>query len=209
MKIVITSLLLLTLLVNCGPPPISAGDTSQTLDSLSQVISRQAASIDSLGIVINRLQTPAEVGAPSPSLSEADRAIQQMVYAMHKSWTDLPGSKDPNLILRHFMPRFITEAIAIKEDNTAEARSYTHEAFGSYLKDITKDKKLSYGFHNTDFLDIQTKGDYFNAVYTADIDVKSEGTLIRKLHAIVTMTGKRDGSEWKAAHYSWVEFQYE
>ncbi len=181
------------------------------MDSLTTVIEKQRVSIDSLGIVINRLQTPSseEETSTAPSLSAKDRAVQQMVYNMHKSWAELPGSKDPDLILQYFLPRFLTQAIAVKADNSAEARSYTHEDFDSYLKDIGKDKRSSYTFFNVDFLDIQTKGEYFNTVYTTDIDVKSDGELIHKVHVIVTVTGKRVDAAWKIAHYSWVEFQYE
>ncbi len=181
------------------------------VDSLIHLTEQQEVTIDSLGIVINRLQTPPaeEETSTAPSLSAKDRAVQQMVYNMHKSWAELPGSKDPDLILQFFLPRFLTQAIAVKADNSAEARSYTHEDFDSYLKDIGKDKRSSYTFFNVDFLDIQTKGEYFNTVYTTDIDVKSDGELIHKVHVIVTVTGKRVDAAWKIAHYSWVEFQYE
>ena len=170
----------------------------------------QQISIDSLNTIINSLEEKTVgLGYKGPSPGSDQQTIRQMVANMHVSWKELPELKDPQQILKYFMPTFMTSQIDIDVDNQGHVAAYTHEDYIQYLEEITSRKRFSVEFGDVTFLDIEVKDhDFFNVAYKCLLRRYKKDELTDTTSVIVTITGRKTEGEWKIANFSVVAFRY-
>ena len=177
---------------------------------LQSKIHLQQITIDSLNTIINgQGEQMAKVGNEVSALSSDEKAIRQMVSNMHVSWKELPEVRDPQQILKYFMPKFMTNQIDIAVDNHGHVAGYTHEDYSLYLEEIISRKRFSVEFGDVNFLDIEVKdGEFFNVAYKCLMRSYKKDELTNTSSVIVTITGRKIEGSWKIANYLVVAFSY-
>ncbi len=181
----------------------------QSVELQSQIHLQQTA-IDSLETVINGLeQQMAGSGHKLPAPGSDQQAIRKMVANMHVSWKELPERKDPQQILKYFLPKFMTSQIDIDMDNQGNVAGYTHEDYINFLEEVASRKRFSMEFGDVTFLDIEVKDhEIFNVAYKCLLRSYNKDELTDTSSVIVTITGRKTEGEWKIANYAVVTFRY-
>lgn len=145
-----------------------------------------------------------------PVVSKQEKAIQNMVFKMHKSWANLVKSKDPNEVIQFFNPKYLVSRISIDSDDKASVARFSHEDFKEYIEEtIIAVDGLSVEFADVDFLDIEIKENtYFNVAYKCVMGTYKDDRLQETNSILVTITGKNIEGTWGISSYSWVNFKY-
>ncbi len=177
---------------------------------LQSQIHLQQITVDSLHTEINHLEAGvANKNNKASKRSKDELALRQMVANMHVSWKELPEDKDPQQILKYFMPNFMTNMIGIDVDNQGHVAVYTHEDYIIYLEEIASRKRFGVEFGDVSFLDIEVKNrEFFNIAYKCLLRSYNKDKLTNTSSVIVNITGRKMEGEWKIANYSVVSFSY-
>lgn len=168
--------------------------------------------LDSLQSVNNVLNSRLDdlISTPAPSISPYEQNLVSMVHRMHADWKSLPKEKDIDAILQYFLPEFMVSQVAIDATNKGHLANYNKDEYTKHLKSITNQKGYSYEFGNVHFLDIEIKEqEFFNIAYKCSMRRYKDDQRMNTNSILVTMTGKKVDGEWKIAHYSLVNFQYQ
>jgi hypothetical protein len=178
--------------------------------SLQSEIHLQQTAIDSLNTVINELEQKLASGSThTRELSADEKELRQLVHNMHTSWKDLVTSRDPQVILDYFLPRFMANQIDIDSQNKGHVAAYTELDYKNFLDEITSRRRYSVEFGDVDFLDVTVKdGEFFNVAYKCRMREYKKDVLAETSTVMVTMTGRKLPDTWKIANFSVVSFEY-
>jgi len=178
--------------------------------ALQSEIHLQQTDIDSLMTVINGLEQQLKRSNNSTmELSADERALRQLVSDMHISWKELVNTKDPQLILDYFLPRFMANQIDIDTQNKGHVAAYTELDYNNFLDEITSRRRYSVEFGDVTFLDVTVKDrEFFNVAYKCRMREYKDDVLAETSEVMVTITGRKITDSWKIANFSVVSFEY-
>ena len=170
--------------------------------------------IDSLKTVINdfnsqEFKKESKPKNPVKVQSQDEIEIRDMILALNRSWVVMHKTKKPKEVLKYFNSQFLASWIMVEEDNSANAAFYTQNDFGNFLRDIIRNKELSYEFGNVKFFEIEVKNhNYFSVAYKCERREYLADVLQHKESVLVTIAGKKVKKTWKIASYAWIGFKY-
>ncbi|RLD22482.1 MAG: hypothetical protein DRI71_07450 [Bacteroidetes bacterium] len=142
-----------------------------------------------------------------PVLTRDEAAVHKMVANLKKAFNNIYQDKNPDKILRFFLPSFSTKHVTINIDNEAEIALFSSEDFKKFLKKQIREKGIFIEMEKITFLDTQIKGEIFTTTFKNVAKVYRNNTLITNRVIVSTITGRnKDG--WKIGNYSWVSIDY-
>jgi hypothetical protein len=174
----------------------------------------QQSEIDSLKSVINVLQEKKIENIENPPkvtevLSQDERELRKMIHSLNSSWVRMHKTKKAKEVLQYFNSNFLASWIMVEKDNSANAAFYTQNDFGNFLRDIIRNKGITYEFGNVKFFEVEIKNHhYFNVAYKCERRAYKDDVLQHKESVLVTIAGKKVKKDWKIASYAWIGFKY-
>jgi len=174
----------------------------------------QQSEIDSLKTVINVLQKKNLRNTENSSrvvevLSQDEREIREMIHSLNNSWVKMHKTRKAKEVLQYFNSNFLASWIMVEKDNSANAAFYTQNDFGNFLRDIIRNKGITYEFGNVKFFEIEIKNHhYFNVAYKCERRAYKDDVLQHKESVLVTIAGKKVKKKWRIASYAWIGFKY-
>ncbi|NMM48204.1 hypothetical protein [Marinigracilibium pacificum] len=145
-------------------------------------------------------------GYNEANLSADEKYIIQLVKNMHQGYSELNKTKDPNSVLKYFTPRHSTNEVTINVQNLPSVKKHDTNNFKDHLQFLAEIEGLKIKMGTPYFKNIYVQGNIFNAYYVADLLVEKDGGLVEKAVLIASVSGQKNGNEWRIGNFSWMKF---
>ena len=134
------------------------------------------------------------------------RIIQQLIMDMEQGWVKMMDTKDPDALLRFFLPQFTTNSVKIDTKNMPFVQRHNDTDFRTHLNQLVATKDLSFSFDKPVFYGTLVRGDIFTTSYLSHLSASYEGKVVHKSTILCFVSGQKKSGKWLIGNYNWTRY---